>query len=1292
MSVYEKYIDRETDLLNTFNKSQGSWTDYANYYSGVKHTWDGLDYPLTAGGKTKYKLTGQEAVDVANALGVPLGSPVTYSYQGNGVTLNGTKIGKLNNATSFQFNNDGTIDVTYVPSYQNHFNANAAGNNGLELFAAEHYSGGGMFWSNVPGFQGGAAEGKTIPYIFDFGSGTEYFTGNNAKRDFGIRHWETQGKTEGRIIPTSAIFSVDSNGKLSVNNDWVGEDYQPTFKSFADSVNGGAYKENYKQLISDIGKAFRNPSVHGIDDAGFLLDNFVGTKDAKGNPTGLIDAAYVANNIPNNERWNTEEDGAKAPLMDPEYSYFDADYYIGTSYGQDAANEYLKNATFSASDGRTIDNLDYSFKYGLDGTIDVNGNKIPVGYLSKYFTDASKSADFNPLDHRVTEEQETAAAKTYTETITDAEKEILRSYGLGLSGAAYDPATQTYQEFKDSLEFGIDPSGGTSDFFERDEAGNIIYDIDPETGAQTPRPKQVEIFQYETDEEGNPVYETDEEGNTLYATDEEGNQILDDEGNPIPIPKLVYEIEYKTDEDGNIVYEPERDANGNLIYINSLDEAGNPIPRLDRNGEPLRNEAGEIIYEQELKRTDQPQIASQTPVLNTDFLNNARTSAVGSSVFNIYGTKNIELQDQFQQLALDAFKTSYDKLKEVKKQESELNMLQGIPGYDEIFSANESIANSILGDSGIGGYLSLLGYDAQEVQENLESQLAGVTGISNNSVIFNWEKWFEEEFTERYKNLATIESEIQATIEELDPAKAVSNYEKFKEEVSNTTRLNEKGAVKKEWKNLMEKYGLDPVLSEEEALRQADPESWRELMRRYGLDENTTKEEAMAAFSETIPVLDKDGNPTGEVENKYNRLYLLEEDFKNSFIEDYLKPRFDQSKSMDEFISYMDSLDPNEQNILQTETGLTALTDVAAKYARQRLNDIYKAEDKVFEASFYMNPLAGDNSGWAEDDAKYKDYVLQAEKVAADWNEAKNNGNAVIEGTVSNAYPQGITWNDYAYYYGIDLSKEDQFARLHYEVVGQNYGFDPARDAITYKDIKDQANEDLVPLLEQETIALDGNVFSEFTTPEELADALLEGINPDENDPAWKELLELYGIDDYTTEIEAVRELIIETLQSSDAKAYREGIKYLNEKGRTPTQEELGVSYIQREEDKQDLEDPDIDILFKTFKDYGYGGTADDFYNDFMPDDVDRADLNFLTQALSGDLELKEISTDPFEALADISALFGDTGDNVFDSAIERDEQEEQEDFGNYFDLFGDDDSEDDDEYISDMDYSVFFK
>ena len=91
MSVYEKYVDRETDLLNTFNNSQGSWTDYANYYSGVKNTWDGLDYPLTAGGSTKYRLTPQEAADVFSQYGITtlehLAIPLSGTVKGTSIEI-----------------------------------------------------------------------------------------------------------------------------------------------------------------------------------------------------------------------------------------------------------------------------------------------------------------------------------------------------------------------------------------------------------------------------------------------------------------------------------------------------------------------------------------------------------------------------------------------------------------------------------------------------------------------------------------------------------------------------------------------------------------------------------------------------------------------------------------------------------------------------------------------------------------------------------------------------------------------------------------------------------------------------------------------------------------------------------------------------------------------------------------------------------------------------------------------------------------------------------------------------
>ena len=1279
MSIYEDYVDFYGDLRDYFDNNKGSYTDYANHY-GVTEVWNQLDYPLVKGGKLKYTFTGQEAADLMSALNINLSSGISeLGFPIDNGTIGNTSLGNLNNVSYITARNNGTVDIVFVPSYQNHFNANAANNNGLELFGREHYTGGGMFWGDVnahqlPGFEGGAAEGKTIPVIW----GGQYFAGENAKRDFGIAHWDAvkNSSDEKRILPTSEVFGLYGNNKLKINDDYVTKGYKKDFTKLADEVNKGSYKNNYEGLINSFQTRFNTEELY------YLTNRLIGTTNNEGKPTSYIDAAYIANNIPNEERWNIESDGAKAPLMDADAKYFDPEYYATTKYGEDAANEYKANAQFTSPTNRTLNNLDFTYKYSLDNQF-IDG--VPIGYFSKYYTDATKQAGFDPRDHRATKEEETIAVDKYKETVTDAEKDILRSYGLGLGGGSYDPLKQTFKEYKNSLTFSVDPeTQATSAFFETDEYGNIIYDVDPETGAQTPRPKEVQIFQFETvkDEEGNDVldeegnvqyvYETDAEGNTIYATDDEGNQILDEEGNPIPRKKLLYEVEYKYDEDGNLVYKPE------II----IDEEGNKTIKVD--------DEGNIVY------TDEPVILRETPVLNTEFTENPIASAFGSSVFNVYGAKDLEQQDKFQLLALDAFKTSYDKLKEVKKEESELAMLSGLPGYDEIYSANESIANSILGDTGIGGYLSLLGYDPIKLQEDLEGQLSGVTGISNNSTIFNWEKWFEEEFTQRYVELNQIESDIRANLQGLDPAKALTStdFETFKREVEVTDRLNPNGIVTNEWRKLMKKNGFDEFLSIEEALRQANPESWTNLMELYGLDPNTTKEEAETAFSENVEVLDEDGNPTGEIENKYNLIYELEEDFKNAFIEDYLTPRFDQSKSMDEFISYMDSLDPDEQNILQTEMGLTAISDVAEKYAKKKLNDIYNVEDQVFDAEFYMDPFKDNDPGWAENDAKYKDYELQKQKVAQDWAEARENGNAVIDGTISDVYPEGITWNDYAYYYGIDLNDPNQFAKLHYETVGQNYAFDPARDAITYNDISNFANEKLLPVLEQEKINLDGNVFSEFTTPEEFADALLEGIDPDENNPAWQELLEMYDIEDFATEVDTVRDLIIETLQVSGAKEIRESIKYLNEKGYTPTQERLGVTYIQREEDIKDLEDPDEDEFFKLFKSYGYAGTADDFYNEFMPEDTNREDMDLLSRALTGDFDLKEISSDPFEALVQVGSYFGEDSSNPFDAAIESDREEDTDDFGNYFDLFDDDDDafggDEDFEYISTVD--AFFK
>ena len=71
---------------------------------------------------------------------------------------------------------------------------------------------------------------------------------------------------------------------------------------------------------------------------------------------------------------------------------------------------------------------------------------------------------------------------------------------------------------------------------------------------------------------------------------------------------------------------------------------------------------------------------------------------------------------------------------------------------------------------------------------------------------------------------------------------------------------------------------------------------------------------------------------TGEVTigDERTTVYQLEEDFKKNFIDNYVTPRFDQSKSMDEFISYIDTIDKEtDQNIFQTQTAVNALRDIA---------------------------------------------------------------------------------------------------------------------------------------------------------------------------------------------------------------------------------------------------------------------------------------------------------------------------------------------------------------------------
>jgi len=536
------------------------------------------------------------------------------------------------------------------------------------------------------------------------------------------------------------------------------------------------------------------------------------------------------------------------------------------------------------------------------------------------------------------------------------------------------------------------------------------------------------------------------------------------------------------------------------------------------------------------------------------------TTILEGELSTVLGAKEKQQQQMFSALSQDSLKAAAAELQRQKLQEQQFDFYRGLPGFNEIITINESIANSLLGDTGVGGVLGWMG-DTTKTQENLEKSLGAATGVpSRSNAVYNWQKWFDEQLVTRY------EGGMQIT----DP--------------------------------------LDPSIT-----------------------------------------------------------YEIDAEFAKDYIDRYLKPRFDTSRSMSEFVSYMD-VKQNEQNIFQTQSALDSLRDIADLRSKAYLDNVKNTNPLNFSSDFYFDP----QGNFGENEPKYQTYLKQKSEVASDWEIAKTKGNTeLVPGT-------DWTWNQWAYYYGLDPNDKNQFAKLHYQVKGAAEGFDPAKDVITLKDAEDYIQTKIIPEITDEKLNIGNIAFLNFVTPEEYADKLLEGISPEQHKEEWDKLLETLGLSDAEMGITEVKQYIIDAFRTGAAKEIRESIKYLNEKKLTPTQERLGVEYIERPEDVAPTDDPNATALYKIFQSAGYQGSEDDFYNDFMPD-VDRSEMELVTQAGSDKgLQASSIfsglsSGDPFEALVSMQSLF-DTEDKTTTTAKE-------EETPSYFKLFEDDTT--DEEYKS---------
>ena len=459
---------------------------------------------------------------------------------------------------------------------------------------------------------------------------------------------------------------------------------------------------------------------------------------------------------------------------------------------------------------------------------------------------------------------------------------------------------------------------------------------------------------------------------------------------------------------------------------------------------------------------------------------------------------------------------------------------------------------------------------------------------------------------------ALTQDVLKQTIDEMKKAKArEQNISMFK----GFGAFSEISDINKELSNsILGDSGIGGVLSfmggdkAQESLEKS-------LTKVTGVNTNNTIYNWQKWFDDTLKTKYDENLELGYTTDEAKEQVKIEASFAKDFVDKYLTPRFNESRSMDEFVEYLD-VRQSEQNPFQTQDILNAAKLVADVRAQKYLDDVKATPGRYFDSNFYFSPTG--------DKAREGAYADQASTVAADWEAAKK----------GDEY-----WKSQAYRFGVNIEDKDAFARMHFQVKGQGKGYDPADDILNASKVSDYIYTQILPALKEETLK-SGTIFGQFITPEEFADEMLRGLNPDDKS-TWDEVLKRYGMDTFKGTIDELKEYVKETLRTGSAQDIRDNIKYLNDKREKPTQQTLGVTYIERPEDYKDEQAKPQTELYKTFQSSGFQGTEDEFYENFFPD-MDRSEQALLTKS-GKDSSLKTTGldfSDPFASLGTLESFF----------------------------------------------------
>ena len=143
-----------------------------------------------------------------------------------------------------------------------------------------------------------------------------------------------------------------------------------------------------------------------------------------------------------------------------------------------------------------------------------------------------------------------------------------------------------------------------------------------------------------------------------------------------------------------------------------------------------------------------------------------------------------------------------------------------------------------------------------------------------------------------------------------------------------------------------------------------------------GVNTNNTVYNWQKWFDETLKTKYDENLELGYTTEEAKEQVKIEADFAKEFVDKYLIPRFDQSKSMDEFVEYLD-VRQSEQNPFQTQDIMNAAKLVADTRAKSYLDQLKATPGRYFDSNFYFSPTG--------DKAREGAYADQASTVATDW-------------------------------------------------------------------------------------------------------------------------------------------------------------------------------------------------------------------------------------------------------------------------------------------------------------------